>query len=51
MCLLGISWTIYGYVAGKAPKIGIPMSALLLGNAVGAMVLPALNGGFKRAKS
>ena len=34
MCLLGISWTIYGYVAGKAPKIGIPMSALLLGNAV-----------------
>lgn len=39
MCLLGISWTIYGYVAGKAPKIGIPMSALLLGNAVVSLLV------------
>ena len=39
MCLLGISWTIYGYVAGKAPKIGIPMAALLLGNAVVSLLV------------
>ena len=39
MCLLGISWTIYGYVAGKAPKIGIPMATLLLGNAVVALLV------------